>query len=46
MKDGIREGVFDPRKISDSVKENILNRLSELEGIINYDEQEGVNYNE
>ncbi|MFB5624482.1 MAG: hypothetical protein ACE5RP_06180 [Nitrosopumilus sp.] len=34
IKNGNREGVFDPRKMSDSVKENILKRLSELENII------------
>ncbi len=34
IKNGNREGVFDPRKMSDSVKENILKRLSELETII------------
>jgi len=34
VKNGNREGVFDPRKISDSVKENILKRLTELETII------------
>jgi len=34
IKNGNREGVFDPRKMSDSVKENILKRLSELETTI------------
>ena len=34
VKNGNREGVFDPRKMSDSVKENILKRLTELETII------------
>jgi len=34
IKNGNREGVFDPRKMSDSTKENILKRLSELETII------------
>jgi len=34
IKNDNREGVFDPRKMSDSTKENILNRLSELEVII------------
>ncbi|AFS82740.1 hypothetical protein [Candidatus Nitrosopumilus sediminis] len=34
IKNGNREGVFDPRKMSDSVKENILKRLSELETVI------------
>ena len=34
IKNGNREGVFDPRKISDTVKENILRRLTELEMII------------
>lgn len=34
IKNGNREGVFDPRKISDTVKENILKRLTELENII------------
>jgi len=34
IKNENREGVFDPRKMSDSTKENILNRLSELETVI------------
>ncbi len=34
IKNGNREGVFDPRKMSDSVKGNILKRLTELEEII------------
>ena len=34
IKNNNREGVFDPRKIPDSVKENILNRLSEIEKVI------------
>ena len=34
IKNGNREGVFDPRKMSDSTKENILKRLSDLETII------------
>jgi hypothetical protein len=34
IKNGNHEGVFDPRKMSDSVKENILKRLTELETII------------
>jgi len=34
IKNDNREGVFDPRKISDKVKENILNRLLELEKVI------------
>lgn len=34
VKNGNREGVFDPRKMSDSVKENIWKRLSELETVI------------
>ena len=34
VKNDTREGVFDPRKISDKVKENILNRLSEIEKVI------------
>jgi len=34
IKNDNREGVFDPRKISDKVKENILNRLSEIEKMI------------
>lgn len=34
IKNHNREGVFDPRKISDSVKTNILKRLDELEIII------------
>ncbi len=35
VKNNNREGLFDPRKISDSVQENILKRLDELEKIIN-----------
>ena len=31
IKDNNREGLFDPRKISNSVKENILKRLDEIE---------------
>jgi len=34
VKNKNREGLFDPRKISDSVKENILKRLDNLEKII------------
>ena len=34
IKNDNREGVFDPRKMSESTKENILNRLSELETVI------------
>jgi len=34
IKNDNREGVFDPRKIPDKVKENILNRLSEIEKMI------------
>ena len=34
IKNGNREGVFDPRKISNTIKENILKRLTELETII------------
>ncbi len=34
VKNGNREGVFDPRKMSDSVKENIFKHLSELEAVI------------
>jgi len=34
VKNKNREGLFDPRKISDSVKENILKRLNNLEKII------------
>ncbi len=34
IKNGNREGVFDPRKMSDTVKENILKKLSELETVI------------
>jgi len=34
VKNKNREGLFDPRKISDSVKENILKRLNHLEKII------------
>jgi len=35
VKNKNKEGLFDPKKISDSVKENILKRLSHLEKIIN-----------
>ncbi len=34
VKNKNREGLFDPRKISDSVKENILTRLNDLKKII------------
>lgn len=34
VKNGNREGVFDPRKMSDSVKENIFKHLSKLEAVI------------
>ncbi len=34
IKNGNREGLFDPRKMSNSVKENIIKRLDELEAII------------
>lgn len=34
IKNGNREGVFDPRKMPDAVKENILKRLSELDAAI------------
>jgi len=34
VKNKNKEGLFDPRKISDSVKENILQRLEEFEKII------------
>ncbi|MBL7018846.1 MAG: hypothetical protein ISR81_08045 [Nitrosopumilus sp.] len=34
IKNGNREGVFDPRKMSDSTKENILKHLTELEKVI------------
>ena len=34
VKNKNREGLFDPRKMSDSVKENILKRLDEFEKII------------
>ena len=34
IKNGNREGLFDPRKMSNSVKENISKRLEELESII------------
>ncbi len=34
VKNKNREGLFDPRKISDSVKENILKRLDDLKKII------------
>jgi len=35
VKNKNREGLFDPRKMSDSVKENIFKRLDEFEKIIN-----------
>jgi hypothetical protein len=35
VKNKNKEGLFDPRKMSDSVKENILKRLNEFEKIIN-----------
>ena len=35
VKNNIREGLFDPRKISDSIKENILKRLDEFEYSLN-----------
>jgi len=35
VKNKNREGLFDPRKMSDSIKENILKRLEEFEKIIN-----------
>ncbi len=34
VKNKNREGLFDPRKMPDSVKENILKRLNDLEKII------------
>jgi len=34
VKNNIKEGLFDPRKISDSVKENISKRLNDLEELI------------
>ena len=34
IKNSNREGLFDPRKMSDSVKENIIKRLDDLEAII------------
>ena len=34
IKNGSRQGVFDPRKISDTVKENILKRLDVLQTVI------------
>lgn len=34
VKNKTREGMFDPKKMSDSIKENILKRLTELEHII------------
>ena len=37
VKNENREGVFDPRKMSDSIKENILKRLDEIQtGILSY----------
>jgi len=35
VKNKNKEGLFDPKKISDSVQENILKRLNHLEKIIN-----------
>jgi hypothetical protein len=34
LKNGNREGLFDPRKMSSSVKEKIIKRLEELESVI------------
>ena len=34
IKNKNKEGLFDPRKMSESVKENIQSRLNELENII------------
>jgi len=34
IKNDTREGLFDPRKMSDSVKENILKRIHEFENMI------------
>ena len=34
IKNNNREGLFDPRKMSDSVKENILKRLDDLQAVI------------
>jgi len=41
VKNEIKEGLFDPRKISDSVKEKILKRLDEIEMIFNEDQGTG-----
>lgn len=35
VKNNVREGLFDPRKMSDSTKENIVKRLDEFANIIN-----------
>lgn len=35
VKNNVREGLFDPRKMSDSIKENIVKRLDEFANIIN-----------
>ncbi len=35
VKDGIKEGLFDPRKISDQIKQNIQNRIDEVLKLIN-----------
>lgn len=35
VKNNTREGLFDPRKMSDTTKENIIKRLDEFENIIN-----------
>ena len=34
IKNNNREGLFDPRKIPDSIKENIVKRLDEIETVI------------
>ena len=36
IKNNNREGLFDPRKIPNSVKENIVKRLDEIEQIIKH----------
>lgn len=35
VKDEVKEGLFDPRKIPDTVKEKILKRLNEFENVLN-----------
>ncbi len=41
VKNKIKQGLFDPRKISNSVKENILKRLDEFEMVLSQDQGTG-----